>query len=198
MVESSVNKLVLPGGGELLNGTYDSYGVFTATNLPDASFRIYTDHEIRHGRVIHEGLESSSPPISLDSEAPATINEILRHNDISRDYDCVGDPFFSEFNSGFLNLLGNSTPLYITSPELTSFDSSQGPRGESTSIRRISNSADFGNMIHDRGFYELDYFVCASPSIMTLSFKLQQQHGETVNLHGVEWSFSIIFQELAG
>ena len=101
------------------------------------------------------------------------------------------------FESGSLDLLGNSTPLYITSPELTSFGSSHGPRGESTIIRRISNSADFGYMIHDRGFYELDYFVGASPSIMTLSFRLQQQNGMTVNLHGAEWSFSLIFQELA-
>ena len=198
LVESSVNKLVLSGGGQLLHGTYDSAGVFTPTFRPDATFRIYTDHEIRHGRVIHEGLESNVPPISLDYEAPATINEILRHSGISTDYDCVDDPFFLESTSGFLDLLGNSTPLYITSPELTSFDSSQDPRGESTIIRRIADSADFGDMIHDRGFYELGYFVCASPSIMTLSFKLQQQHGKTVNPHWAEWSFSLIFQELGG
>ena len=97
LVESSVNRLVFPGGGELLNGTYDSYGVFTESNLPDASFRIYTDHEIRHSRVVHEGLESSVPAISLDYEAPSTINEILRHSGISEYNDCVDDPFFLEF-----------------------------------------------------------------------------------------------------
>ena len=193
----SGNKLAFPGGVGLEFGHYDSYGIFTPGELPDAMFRIATNHDIRHSSEVQSGLENASPPIRLNYEAPATINEILRHSGESREADYIGGAL-GPFISGFLDLLGSSTPLYITSPELTNFDSSQGPRGESSIIRRVANSASFGQMIHDRGFYELDYFVCASSSIMTLSFRLQQQNGHTVNLHGAEWSFSLIFQELPG
>ena len=197
LVTFSGSKLFFPGGAELHFGHYDAYGIFMPSDLPDSMFRIFTDHEIRHSSEVHSGLENALPPIRLDYNAPATINEILRHSGESGNADRKGGTV-GPFISGFLDLLCSSTPLYITSPELTNFDSSQGPMGESSIIRRVANSASFGQMIHDRGFYELDYFVCASSSIMTISFRLQQQNGHTVNLHGAEWSFSLIFQELPG
>ena len=57
------------------------------------------------------------------------------------------------WTSGHLHLYGENVVLYIQSPERTSFNSSQGPQGESTIMRRIStNNVPYGSFICDKGF----------------------------------------------
>ena len=58
--------------------------------------------------------------------------------------------------------------MYISSPELTSFNSSQGSQGESTIMRRIAIDAPFGSVFHDKGFFELDYAVAACQSMKNI------------------------------
>ena len=101
------------------------------------------------------------------------------------------------WTSGHLHLYGENVVLYIQSPELTSFNSSQGPQGESTIMRRINtNNVPYGSFVCDKGFFELDYFVAACRSLKTFTIRLVNARGSEVNLNGHDWSFSLIFQEL--
>jgi hypothetical protein len=100
------------------------------------------------------------------------------------------------FESNVLDLAAENLPLYIVSPDICRFNSSQGPRGEHTILRRIGASASFGETLRDNLTTDLDYFIVASETLKTMRFKLVNGQGAVVPLHGAEWSFSIIFQPL--
>jgi len=103
--------------------------------------------------------------------------------------------------SGFLNLHGRGEPLYLASPNLTSFGTSLGPRGEQTFLRKINpdpSYGGFGHVIVDVLQNEQDYFVCGGSNIIkTLEIQLVNSYGEVVPLNGTNISFSIVFQDLA-
>ena len=58
-------------------------------------------------------------------------------------------------------------------------------------------SGGFGGHIVDTLQNEQDYFVCGGSTLKTLRFQLITSTGQIVNLNGADWSFSIIFQDMA-
>ena len=102
------------------------------------------------------------------------------------------------FVSGFLHLDATSEPLYITSTNMTSFGSSLGPQGENIILRKInpdSNYGGFANLIIDHLQNDLDCVDCGGVVLKTLRIKLTNSYGELINLHGSNWSFSVVFKE---
>ncbi len=96
--------------------------------------------------------------------------------------------------TGYLQLDGHM-PLYITSPQLTSFGSTLGPRGEHTICKKVNaQSNGFGDMTLDMTQHDQDHIICWSANLQTLTFKLVNARGQVVNLNGAHMSFSIIFQ----
>ena len=87
-------------------------------------------------------------------------------------------------------------PLYIMSPDICRFNSSQGPCGEHIILRRLGATAPFGETIRCNLTTDLDYFIVASDTLKTLRFQLLNAQGNVMPMHGAEWSFSIIFQPL--
>ena len=83
---------------------------------------------------------------------------------------------------------------------MSSLGSSLGPRGENIILRKItSDSADyggFGSLILDKLQNDLEYYECGGVSLKTLRIRLTNSAGETINLNGYNWSFSVIFQEM--
>ena len=132
-----------------------------------------------------------------DQFSPKSINHVLTHEGTSTEHnsaDLVG-PFIS----GFLHLDSQSEPLYITSTNMTSFGSSLGPRGENIILRKISpdsNYGGFGNLIIDHLQNDLDSFDCGGLILKTLKIRLTNSYGEVINLHGSNWSFSVVFKEI--
>ena len=100
------------------------------------------------------------------------------------------------WTSEVLDLTLDNMPLYIVSPDICRFNSSQGPRGEHTILRRLGSSAGFGETIRDNLTTDLDYFIVASETLKTMRFQLVNARGAVVPLHGSNWSFSMIFQPL--
>ena len=120
---------------------------------------------------------------------PESIAEILArpHGDNLLDFSGVG-------MTGYLRLDGHM-PLYITSPQLTSFGSTLGPRGEHTVCKKVNaQSSGFGGWILDMTQHEQDHVVCGGSNLQTLTFRLVNARGQVVNLNGSHMSFSILFQ----
>ena len=89
--------------------------------------------------------------------------------------------------------------MFLASPNLTSFGTSLGPRGEQTFLRKINPDPSYGGIGHaivDVLQNEQDYFVAGGSSLKTLQFRLVNSHGETIDLRGGHLSFSIMFQDL--
>ena len=96
--------------------------------------------------------------------------------------------------SEILNLSGHGSPIYITSPDISAL-SSLGPRGEHSILAKVTGTADFGKVIVHSPFAELDYFRAHRNTLKRIRFRLIFSSGGVVNLHGANWSFSIIFQD---
>ena len=133
-------------------------------------------------------------PASLVSDVhqPESIAEILAlpHGSNQIPLNDVG-------TTGYLQLDGHM-PLYITSPQLTSFGSTLGPRGEHTICKKVNaQSLGFGGQILDLTVHEQDHIICGGANLQTLTFRLVNARGMVVNLNGAHMSFSILFQPYA-
>ncbi len=160
-------------------------------------FRLYSDSQLASRGVWQHFNDSTFPTnggttAPYDQHAPKSINEILRLHDLDASYFNVNNPY----ESSVIDLSGNNSPLYIASPDICRFNSSQGPRGEHTILRRIGATEAFGELIRDNLTTDLDYFIVASDTLKTLRFQLLDGQGNVMPMHGAEWSFSIIFQPL--
>ena len=83
----------------------------------------------------------------------------------------------------------------MTSPNLGHF-SSIGPRGERNIIKKVPVSADFGYVIYDSVVANHDYIDVSKSFLRTIEINLRDVHGNIINLHGANFSFSIIFSTI--
>ena len=124
-----------------------------------------------------------------DKNQPASVSEILT---LPPGINLL--PFAGIGYTGYLQLTGQY-PLYLTSPQLTSFGSTLGPRGEHTICKKVNaTSTHFGGQILDLTIHEQDHIICGGSNLQTLSFKLVDARGQVVNLNGAHMSFSLLFQ----
>ena len=140
------------------------------------------------------GAQNDNSPIRYDALDPKSLGEVLRIH-----YETSGYPAFNAnrpWHSNVLDLSNDNSPLYIVSPDIYRFNSSQGPRGEHIILRRVGATAAFGETIRNNLTNDLDYFTVAGETLKTIRFRLVNGNGAEVPLHGAEWSFSIIFQPL--
>ena len=166
-------------------------------NLLNNYFSVLTDHQLSQPAVASQFTVAGIP---LNRLSPSSINHLLRHDGHGPPlrFQRVGN--MGSFLSGVLDLTGQSPPLYIASPNMTAFGTSMGPIGEHTIMRCICPDGDyggFGGHIVDTLQNEQDYFVCGGATLKTLRFCLMDSTGQIVNLNGANWSFSIIFQDMA-
>ena len=121
---------------------------------------------------------------------PASMNEVLRnYGDWAGKTNQCDSSF--PYKSGFLNFQGINN-MYLSSPNLGCF-TTIGPRGESTIIKKIPVSSEFGYMIIDRSTSQHDYLECGKTTLRTLEFNLRDGKGRYVPLHNANISFSLVF-----
>ena len=99
-----------------------------------------------------------------------------------------------DLKTSVLNLLGHGAPMYITSPDISSRNSIV-PQGERGILCKVNGVEDFGRVITHSPFAEIDYFRANTAMLKRIRFALRFSSGALVNMHGANWSFSIIFQE---
>lgn len=171
------------GGG---SGTWTVSYNFTVNNITIAStnpfFKIFSDDDLK--------IIPTSGYTDEVRRDPKSINEILQIEGAAT--TAFSNTPSKPFTSGFLNLL-NYQDLYITSASLGSFDS-QGPRGESTIIRKICVNSAWGFSIIDKlAEHRSDTMSCSKLSLTTIDFQLRDVKGRIVPLHGAHMSFVIKF-----
>ena len=73
--------------------------------------------------------------------------------------------------------------------------SSWGCRGQSDVIRRVVIDAPQNSLAIDRHTTSWDVVEVSARSLRAMSFRLADDNGDTVNLQGHHWSFSLVFHE---
>ena len=118
------------------------------------------------------------------------INEVVRNSNNSY-YHPSTTVGVSEFETGFTDLL-NVHNIYIHSTNLVHCNSI-GVRGESAIIKKVPVSSSFGYLIMDSVVAPHDKIDVSRQLIKTLTFARKNVHGNVIDLHSANASFSMIF-----
>ena len=84
--------------------------------------------------------------------------------------------------------------MYIHS-DIGNPDQTIGPRGETDIIRRVILDAPQNGLAIDRHTTAHDYVDVPAQPLKSMRFSLKGSDGNVVDLHGHDWSFSLIFHE---
>ena len=85
--------------------------------------------------------------------------------------------------------------IYISSPNLGNF-TTLGPAGQSSIIKKVPVNANYNQMVFDSMSSSNDFLDCSKQTLRNIEFTIDNVHGQRLNLHGQEVSFSIIFDLL--
>ena len=143
-------------------------------------FKFFTEEEITSSLYVNRWLNFT--PANTKS-----ANDILKINTPMRYYE-AGETFKSDFIS--TQPINN---VYLTSPNLGSFDTSS-PFSNNV-IKKIPVNAPYGYVIIDQNSSPNDYLNCSRQTLRTIEFHLKDSRGIYINLHGMNISFSIVFNK---
>ena len=119
-----------------------------------------------------------------------SLNEVIR-NENNNEYHPLQTQGVSEHTTPFLDLLTVHN-IYIHSNNLGHYNTI-GVRGENTIIKKTPVSSGFGYMILDSVVAPHDKIDVSRQTIKTLNFSLKNVHGNVIDLHSANVSFSMIF-----
>ena len=117
-----------------------------------------------------------------------SVNELLRNNENTSTTGTVSTPV--EF---YLNLQPVRN-IYLRSPNISSF-STIGCNGESSIIKKILVTNNYGGMIYSTVTSGSDYLDCSKQTWKTLEFHLLDVNSNYINLHGSNVSFSLVLDK---
>ena len=100
----------------------------------------------------------------------------------------------SSYVSEYVNL-NPIRNIYITSGNLGSY-TTMSVSGERGVVKKVPVRANSNEMIYDDAVLGIDYLDCSKQSLSRLEFQLKDVYGNTINLHGNHWSFSLIFAKM--
>jgi hypothetical protein len=152
-------------------------------------FTIFTDDEVMELTYIQPPFAVWNDVNNEQTSAPElgnaeSINEILRNT--------VPKPTSTKFETEFLDLI-NTHNIYIHSPSLGFNYNTIGCKGENSIIKKVPVSSGFGYQILDTVVAPHDKIDVSRQNIKTLHFSLKNVFGNTINLHGSNVSWSLIF-----
>ena len=123
---------------------------------------------------------------------------------IKNNLDSVNELFT---NSSSLSTVGSvSTPvqfnlnlqpirnIYMRSPNISSFNTI-GCNGESSIIKKIPVSSNYGDLVFNNITAANDFLDCSKQTWRTLEFHLIDVNSNYINLHGANISFSLILDK---
>jgi hypothetical protein len=199
-VQAALDAQALPDTDSKLVVDFDplTYTIGISNAAPNYQYVVLSDVEVANGLRGLWAKPGLSPPGSgvntnavtyggyVDVANIASINDVLRN--LAVQTTLYGS---TPYRSGFLNF-NTLNNLYLSSPNLGTF-TTMGTRGESTIIKKVPVSAEYGYMIIDRSASIHDYLECGKCSLKTVDFELKDSRGRYVPLHGANISFSIVF-----
>jgi len=148
----------------------------TANNTADTKFRILTDAEI------------SKDAYFASRDSSGTINDVINNED--KFSITSGD--YKTYSSGFLSLSWINN-IYISCPNLGSFDTIMCGTGANNIIKKVPVNAGYGFQIVDQFISTNEFLDCSRQTIQTLEIHLKTSNGVYVPLHNAHVSFSLVF-----
>ena len=119
-----------------------------------------------------------------------SLNDVIRHTN-NTNYHPFTTPGISSFVTGFIDLF-NIHSIYIHSSNLGHYNSI-GVRGERTIIKKVPVSNSFGYLVMDSVIAPHDKIDVSRQLIKTLNFIIKNVHGNVIDLHDAQVSFSMAF-----
>jgi hypothetical protein len=162
----------------IVTGKYniDLNSLELSINSPNINLYIPTDDEL---------VKSYNLKLPLNS-----VNNVLRNYSSNQVYTST-NPFISDYLDFF-----PIRNLYLISDNLGNHNT-MTVSGECGIIKHISVSASYNQLIIDNQVLGADYLDCSNQNINLLKFRLVDAFGNTIDLNGNHWSFSIVFSKLS-
>ncbi len=123
------------------------------------------------------------------SQIKRSINGLLK-NYIDNMVWTKGQPFVS----GFVDM----SPVriaYLTCSGLGNFNT-LSLFGDRSIIKKIFMNGNPGDVIYDQSRTGMDYLDCSHQTLVRISLQLRDNYGRTLNVHGIHWSFSLVFSRV--
>jgi len=98
------------------------------------------------------------------------------------------------FVSGYINVFPIRN-IYIVASGIGNFNT-MSLSGERAIVKKVPVTAGYGEMIFNDAVVGMDYLDCSRQTLSRLGFRLTNVFGETIDLHGHHWSFSLVFSKI--
>ena len=159
-------------------------------------FNTLTDYQVMNSTVTEFILWKNKLGIDVyvDLHSLKSLHEVIRHSNNS-EYHPLTTSGVSSFETGFTDLLNVHNIyiyIYIHSSNSVHY-SSIGVRGENTIIKKVIVTSSFGYLIMDSVVAPHDKIDASRQLIKTMNFTLKNVHGNVIDLHAANVSFSMIF-----
>ena len=179
-LETKIQTLMFLGSALVPTVLFNSQTNEMSLSIAGHNCKILTDTELK---TITNWGGTSYDINSLDS-----VNELLTN---TAKVSTIGTP--SSPVKFYLNLQPVRN-IYMRSPNISSF-STIGCNGESSIIKKIPVSSNFGDMIFNNITSANDFLDCSKQTWKTLEFHLLDVNSKYINLHGSNVSFSLILDK---
>ena len=121
---------------------------------------------------------------------PQSLNDMIGNSDKNMQRYTAA----SMFEGGQFNVMPHHT-IYITCPQLGNFKT-LGPQGERDIIKKVTVTGNANEIMYDNYLNAEDFIDVSRQTLRSLNFKLVDVYGNVVNLHGQNFSFSLVFKPL--
>ena len=155
-------------------------------NTANYKFKIRSDYDLKI-QLAHSNKPWTGPAYNINN--PGDINDIIKNTSGSAGFHTQADPY----TTGSIDLQPIKN-VYITSPNLGTYKTFSPSNGV-TVIKKVSVTADNNQMIFSNVTSSNDYLDCSRQTLRTLTFELQDVHGNIIPLHGSHVSFSLVFDK---
>ena len=178
-INSQINTTVFAGNASTPIASYNSQNETISLSVTGFDCKILTDYELK--TLTWGGT-------SYNKNDLQSVNELLSNNENTSTTGTVSTPV--EF---YLNLQPVRN-IYLRSPNISSF-STIGCNGESSIIKKIPVTSNYGGMVFSSVTSGSDFLDCSKQTWKTLEFHLLDVNSNYINLHGSNVSFSIVLDK---
>ena len=178
-IDTQIKTGIFNGNALVPTVSYNSQNETISLSVSGFDCKILTDYELK--TLTWGGT-------SYNKNDLQSVNELLSNNENTSTTGTVSTPV--EF---YLNLQPVRN-IYLRSPNISSF-STIGCNGESSIIKKIPVTSNYGGMVFSTVTSGSDFLDCSKQTWKTLEFHLLDVNSNYINLHGSNVSFSIVLDK---
>ena len=172
-----VSKITAVTSGAATAGVYDTQSKRMSLSVANLDINFFTDNELK-GNFAWSGT-------AYNVNNLASANELLSNEQLPSPVGNTASP------AEYYLMLTPIRNIYMRSPNLSSFNTI-GCNGESNIIKKIAVNVPQGEMITSYITSSTDHLDCSKATWKTMEVISQDVNGNEVNLHNLNWSFSVL------